>query len=79
MEIIFEKKLTLPVEMNCELFSWVKAREKRRLLPNLCRKIYAMEGKSVKRKLKVGKEKKKRKRCDFFHRFSISYNNLVIF
>ncbi len=47
------KVKTMPLELNCELFGWLDAIEQRQLVPDLCRGIFAMERKNVKRKLKA--------------------------
>lgn len=49
---------TMPLELNCELFGWLGTIEQCQLIPELCRGIYAMERKNVKRKLKLKVSKK---------------------
>lgn len=47
------KFVLMPLELHCELFSWLPLFSQRRMIPELCRSIYAAKRTEVKRKLQV--------------------------
>lgn len=72
----------LPLELKCELFSWLKMEKQRRLITKLSREIYFMERKNVKRmwmKLKAHKVSYSHSVFTGVNRKPIYPNNLMIF